>query len=245
MTRQNLCPNPALKNNATGYSGTSSPARLTGLTGLPRTTGAGPAGGGYVQSPNGACAPGDVMTVSFYVKNNTAFVQTGKTCFVSYTRSAGGDVFPESFTYTGGAVGAVSRASFTTAAAPALATNIYLVVDSLVAGFELTAFQYEKVGALDTYFDGDTAGAAWDGTDGNSTSTLGAVVPTAVFADFVLSWQVVNAVSRDFVLAWQVGDTVDVHPHPAVRVIANFAAPTARYVDEHRVTAYIEAGVTT
>lgn len=111
----------------------------------------------------------------------------------------------------------MTRFAFTTAAAPALATGIYLVVDSLVVGFELTAFQYEKVGALDTYFDGDTAGAAWDGADGNSTSTLGAVVV--------------------------------VHPHPSVRAVANLAVPTARclavpsarYVDEQRAVARLEA----
>jgi hypothetical protein len=38
---------------------------------------------------------------------------------------------------------------------------------------EITAVLFEKViGPPDTYFDGDTASATWDGTDGNSSSTL-------------------------------------------------------------------------
>lgn len=204
MTRQNLSPNPALKNNATGYTGTGSPARLTGLTGLPRTTGVGPTGGGYIQTPASTCAPSDIFTVSFYLKNNTGLSQTGKTCYVSYTRSAGGDVFPETFSFAAGAVGTVTRFSFTAAAAPALATGIYLVLDSLIAGFEFTAFLPEKVGALDTYFDGDTASASWDGTNGDSTSTL-ADASTTFTSDLDLRNSINGSFTSDLDLRLGVG----------------------------------------
>lgn len=174
--RHNLCPNPACKNDTTGWGGNSTFARTTSITGTPRSTGITWTGNGFSQPPTGVVAPGDVVTVSFYIKNNTGLTVTARTVFVAYTRSAGGDTFPESFTVTPGTTGSIVRGSFTCAAAPALATGIYLVIDQLNGtsgtGFDITAVLYEKVGALDTYFDGDSAGGSWDGADGNSASTL-------------------------------------------------------------------------
>lgn len=172
MTRRNLCPNPACKVNTTGYVSNGTFARVTDIpAGSPRSTGARMTSSGYLQSPAAACAPGDVFTVSFYQHNGSASFQFNHTVYVGYTRSSGGDVFPETFAVFLGDVDAVVRASFTTAAAPALATGIYVLWDSLVTGLAMTAVLLEKVGALDTYADGDTSGWAWDGTAGNSTST--------------------------------------------------------------------------
>jgi len=174
-TRRNLCPNPSCKNNATGWGGNSTMARGTGFTGTPRSTGISYTGNGYSQTPTGVCVPGDIFTVSFYIKNRTGFTYSARTVYVSYTRSSGGDTFPETFTVTPGVDGNVARGSFTTAAAPANATGIYLIIDSLNGtlgnGFEISAVMYEKVGSLGDYFDGDSIFAVWDGADGNSTST--------------------------------------------------------------------------
>ena len=182
VNRHNIIPNPACKNNLTGWAGTATYARSTTLTGMNRSTGIAITGGsGFVQTPTSAdpagipFAAGDVITVSFDIKNNTAAdIASGRQVFIAYTRSAGGDVFPESFnTAALGVVGHVQRASFTCAAAPALATGIYLIIDQLnTAGIEVTAVLYEKVNAVDTYFDGDTTNGSWDGADGNSVSTL-------------------------------------------------------------------------
>jgi len=173
VARRNLCPNPAAKNNATGWSGSGTPARATDFPGtLPRTTGVRATAGGFIQCPAAACAPGDIFTLSFYQHNGSAAFQFSRTAYVGYTRSAGGDVFPETWN-TGnlGDIGSTLRTSFTTAAAPALATGVYFLWDSLAVGLGITAALLEKVGAVNSYADGDTSGWTWDGANGNSTSS--------------------------------------------------------------------------
>lgn len=125
-----------------------------------------------MQTAVAACAPGDVHTLSFYQHNGSAAFQFSRTAYVSYTRSAGGDTFPQTWN-TGnlGDIGSVLRTSFTTDPAPALATGIYILWDSLAVGLGMTGVLIEQVGALDTYADGDTSGWAWDGADGNSSSS--------------------------------------------------------------------------
>lgn len=173
MARRNLCPNPAAKNNTTGYSGSATFARTTDFPtpACPRSTGVRATGAGYMQTPVAACAPGDVFTISFYGDNQSGSFDFGHTVYVAYTRSSGGDTFPENFVFGIGASGSSARASRVAAAAPALATGIYLLWDSLSNGYGMTGVLLEKVGALDTYADGDTASWAWDGTNGNSTSS--------------------------------------------------------------------------
>jgi hypothetical protein len=173
VARRNLCPNPAAKFNTTGYSGSATFARTTDFPtpACPRSTGVRATGAGYMQTPPAACAPGDVFAVSFYGDNQSAAFDFGHTVYVAYTRSAGGDTFPENFVFGIGDIGASARASRVAAAAPALATGVYLLWDSLSAGYGMTGVLLEKVGAVDTYADGDTVSWAWDGTDGNSTSS--------------------------------------------------------------------------
>jgi len=172
--RVNLCPNPAAKVNATGYAGSGTPARATDFpANCPRQTGVRATANGFIQSPAAPCAPGDVFTVSFYQHNGSAAFQFSRTVYIGYTRSTSGDTFPETFsTGTLGDIGAVVRTSFTTAAAPADATGIYVLWDSLVPGLGMTAVLLEKVSALDAYGDGDVPGWEWDGTAGNSSSTM-------------------------------------------------------------------------
>ena len=172
MARSNKCPNPAAKNNATGYSGTATPTRVTTLTGTPRATGVQATTSGYIQTPNAPCAAGDQFVVSLSTRNGTAGAVGTKTVYVSYTRSAGGDVFPETFTINVGATpGDIGNASFVTAAAPAGATGIYLIVDALASGVAVSGVMYEPGTTVGTYADGDTSGWAWDGADGNSSSS--------------------------------------------------------------------------
>lgn len=174
MARRNLCPNPAAKIDTTGWTGSATLARATDFPTpeCPRSTGVRATGSGFIQTPAAACAPGDVFTASFYQHNGSSAFQFARTVFIGYTRSAGGDAFPESYTTASlGDVGAVARTSFTTAAAPADATGVYVLWDALVAGLGLTAVLLEKVVSLGTYADGDTSGWAWDGADGLSTST--------------------------------------------------------------------------
>jgi len=177
-TRKNYCPNPSCKVDTTGWSGGgSSPAfsRATNISGQPRSTGILWTGNGFSQTPAGVCAAGDIFTVSFYLTNRTTFSVNSKIAYISYTRSSGGDTFPQTMSIPNTADGATSRASFTTSAAPSLATGIYLIIDAINgtggSGIWIGSVLFEKVGSLGAYFDGDSANAVWDGTDGKSTST--------------------------------------------------------------------------
>jgi len=197
MGRRNLCPNPAAKNNTTGYSGSATFARTTDFPtpACPRSTGVRATGSGFIQTPVAACAPGDVFSVSFYGDNQSGGFDFGHTVYVAYTRSAGGDAFPENFVFGIGASGSSARASRVAAAAPALATGIYLLYDSLSNGYGLTGVLLEKVGAVDTYADGDTASWTWDGTNGNSTSSE-VTLPSQGSAAFALDLAVATTGQR-------------------------------------------------
>lgn len=185
VARTNYCPNPSCKVNTTGWGGNSTFSRATTITPQPRSTGILFTGNGFSQTPNGACSSGDVFAVSFFITNNTSFSITGKTAYVSYTRSSGGDVFPETFSIPTMNVGETVRASFVTSAAPSLATNIYLIIDSINgssgSGILIGSVQYEKVGTVAPYFDGDTTSAIWTGTAGNSTSVYNAGATASLF----------------------------------------------------------------
>ena len=172
MGNVNLCVNPSAKNNATGWSGSGTPVRATDFPGgCPRSTGVRASTSGFVQTAVAACNPGDVFTLSFYQHNGSAAFQFSRTAYVGYTRSAGGDVFPETWnTGSLGEIGSVLRTNFTTAAAPALATGIYILWDSLAVGMGMTGVLLDPVATLNDYNDGDSSGWVWDGTDGNSSS---------------------------------------------------------------------------
>lgn len=174
MERHNLCPNPACGANITGWTGSATPVRATGITGMLVTTGANATASGDITTPTGTVAPGDIVTVSFQIKNNTAgTIASGSQVFIGYTRSAGGNTFPESFNTLGlGVAGHVQDVSFTCAAAPALATGIFLVMINLVADIQVSACMYEITGTPGAYFDGSFPSSTWDGAPHNSTSTF-------------------------------------------------------------------------
>ncbi len=118
MARRNLCPNPAAKNNATGWTGSAAPARVTGLTGFPSSTGTKSGGAGFMTSPTGACAPGDQIVVSLYQQSAT--VLGTKTIFAAFTLSAGPDDFSQTFTTN---LDTTVRRATATVTAPALVTS--------------------------------------------------------------------------------------------------------------------------
>lgn len=176
MARRNLCPNPSAKSAATGWSGSASPARTTGLSGFPRTTGVAAAGTGFIQSPTGACSPGDQIVVS--LNASAPSVLGSKTVYAAFTRSAGGDDFGQTFTITVDTT--VHRATFN-ATAPANATGVYLLLDGIVANTVMTAVMYEPGTVDGGYADGDSGGWVWDGTNGLSTSSesVGTDIPVS------------------------------------------------------------------
>jgi hypothetical protein len=173
--------NPAAGVDLTGWTGsTCSPARSTGVAGMPRTTGITSGGSGYFRPPTVACSPGQQFAVSFYMRNDSGVFQFAHTVYISYTTSGHGEVFPETFTTPNVDVGNVARASkvANVALVPADATGIFLIVDTMPAGVTLTAVLFEPVAAVDTYFDGSFPDCTWDGAVDLSSSTLDDTAPS-------------------------------------------------------------------
>lgn len=195
MTRRNLCPNPAAKNNATGWSGSAAPTRVTGLTGFPVTTGEKSTGAGFIQSPTGACGPGDQLVLSLY-QQSSSFLGS-KTVYAAFTRSAGGDDFSQTFTTS--LDGTVKRAT-ATVTAPANATGVYLLLDGIAADTVMTAVMYEPGTVDGGYADGDTSGWAWDGANGNSTSSETGL--TSVTGTLSAPWTIRGTVSQSLSTPW-------------------------------------------
>lgn len=170
-TRKNASPNPALKNNNTGWGGGSTPTRSTGLSGLPRTTGAHYSVNSYASLPAVAAGAGETWTLSCYFQNNTGTNLGSKVVY--FVCQKPGDDF--SITTSVALPVGTTRVSFTNVTLTGT-VGLYMLIDSfdatLGSGVEITGVLFEKVGALDSYFDGDTASATWDGTNGNSSSTL-------------------------------------------------------------------------
>jgi hypothetical protein len=171
-TRNNASPNPALKNNNTGWGGSSTPTRSTGLSGLPRTTGAHYSINGFASLPTATVGAGETWTLSCYFQNNTGTNLGTKTVY--FVCKKPGDDF--SITTSVALPTGITRVSITAVTLTGT-TGLYMLIDSfdasIGAGVEITAVLFEKVsGPPDTYFDGDTASATWDGADGNSPSTL-------------------------------------------------------------------------
>lgn len=191
-TRHNVCTNPSCTNNVTGWGGGSTPTRQTGLTGFPVTTGARYSSGTFMQTAAGAASPGLAYTVSMYVRPNGANA-SGGTLYLVFQRSSGGDDFSHTASLGTLNNGAVTRISLANVVAPANTTGIYLLVDGIglnlggAGNVDFTAVLAEQATAVDTWFDGDSAGATWDGTAGNSASTLSSGATVNASADLSAS----------------------------------------------------------
>ena len=174
-TRHNLCLNPALTSNATGWGGGSTPARAS-VTGFGRPFAAEyTTSGSYASTAataTGAVTVGLTYTLSAYVRPATFNVNSG-TLYVEWINGSGGGFgYPSSgFTLTANTVTQLSI----TATAPSGAVAVRLIIDGInfsINTSHVTMALLEEVATLGTYFDGDTSGATWDGTPGNSASTL-------------------------------------------------------------------------
>lgn len=170
---RNLCPNPALGADDTGWSSGAGPlTRVTDIVGLPVSTGIRYTYNSYVITPVMPVTPGTTYTASFYLANHTGFDSLSKTVYLAFT-SAGGDDFSQT-TVVSYPKDSITRGVIT-GVAPAGATGMYLVIDALNAtfgtGMDITAVRYEEGSVAGAYFDGNTPGATWDGTPENSSST--------------------------------------------------------------------------
>lgn len=175
--RRNLAPNPACKTTTTGNATnwTSTPAgyaRQTGVTGMDRTTGFGGTGAiDPITTPRFAAVAGQQYVASIQAKTGAS--NTFKILLNWYTGTASG-TFVSNTATTSFTVNGVARCEVGPFTAPVGAGGGYLriiEVDSTTATF--TAELVEQTSSTgNTYFDGDTTGASWEGTSGNSTSAL-------------------------------------------------------------------------
>lgn len=175
--RRNLAPNPALKVNTTGNATnwTSSPAgyaRQTGVSGMDRTTGFGGSGAiDIITNPRFEAVAGQQYVASIQVK--TGGSNTFKMLLNWYAGTASG-AFISGTTTTSFTVNGTQRCEIGPFTAPTGAGGGYLrIIELDSTTVTLTAVLVEQTSSTgNTYFDGDSTGATWEGTVGNSTSVI-------------------------------------------------------------------------
>lgn len=165
MARTNLCPNPGLANDATGWFGGGT--RVTGSTGMQRTT-AYQNAGIETTLPRGTVTAGLSYRFSAYIKG-TGGASSGNANINWYS----GGAYLASSPGQGWSVttGNVTRVESGAQVAPAGADQGLLNITGVDAQIQVTAVLYEQTTSLFEFFDGDSDGCSWTGTSGNSTST--------------------------------------------------------------------------
>jgi hypothetical protein len=165
MARTNLCPNPSLANDATGWFGGG--VRVTGSTGMSRAT-AFQNAGATTTLPRATVTAGLTYRFSAYVKGtgggSSGNVNINWYSGGAYLASAPG----QGWTVT---TGQVARIESGAQVAPAGADQALLNITGVDAQIQVTAVLYEQTSSLFEFFDGDSGGCSWTGTSGNSTST--------------------------------------------------------------------------
>lgn len=177
-TRHNTCINPAIANDVAGWAGGSTPV-LTAVTGFGRPNAARYSTGTFLTSASGAAVPAGTYTLSAYVRS-ASFAISGNV-YIEWLNGVGGVISDTAGTPYSAPLSTVTRVSIT-GVAPANTATCRLILDGVnfsVNVVDITMLLIEQVGVLDTYFDGATAGATWDGVAGSSASTLitGGFVP--------------------------------------------------------------------
>lgn len=174
MTRHNACPNPALANDATGWS-TDGTGGRTAVTGFSRPFGMQVTSAVFIQSARADVGAGQTWTLSCELRataSGTISVYVDR--FRSDNSSMGG-VGPTNLPASANVVTTLS----TTITTPADCAFIALtpVLPASTVTYAVTAVLIEQVASPDTYADGDSPGWEWDGTAGSSTSSESTAIP--------------------------------------------------------------------
>lgn len=187
--RHNLCVNPALSVDVSGWGGGSTPDRTdVSALGFGRTWAARYTSGTFLATAAtalGAITEGGTFTLSVYFRP-TSFAASG-TMYLEWINAGGGGFgYPDAgFT---GPPATVSRASMT-AVAPAGAVGVRIILDGInfsVSAMDATEVLLAPEPDLLDYFDGDSPNASWDGTAGLSASTLSDAAPVTGTSDVSL-----------------------------------------------------------
>lgn len=174
MTRHNACPNPALANDATGWSGDGTGGR-TAVTGFTRPWAMQVTSAVYIQSARSAVGPSETWTLSCEIRASAAGTIGVYVDRFRADSSPIGSVGPVNVPVGADTVTTLSATITTPADCAAIAITPVLPASTVT--YAVTAVMIEQVGALDTYADGDTPGWEWDGAAGSSTSSESTAVP--------------------------------------------------------------------
>lgn len=171
-TRHNTCLNPALANDSAEWGGGAAPTR-TAVGGFGRPFVARYTSGTFSGTARGAVVENEPVTLSMYMYLDTAAATVNGTYFIEWRDSGGGVLGYGSGDYSvpGQTVARMSA----TATAPAGAVTASLITEgfNFGGGFgDFTMVLIEAGAVLGDYFDGGSPSATWDGTPGNSASTL-------------------------------------------------------------------------
>lgn len=172
-TRHNLCPNPAVGVDVTGWAGGETPVRtdVTGQ-GFPRSWAARYSTATYSFGPVGAATPGLSYTVSAWVRPTNFTV--GGTLAILWADAGANEIGESTTPFPAAPTGAATRVSVS-GTAPASTVSLRLLhfgEDYAGNPCLFTGLLYEQAAALGSYFDGSSLGASWDGTPDLSPSTL-------------------------------------------------------------------------
>lgn len=253
--RRNLCPNPALGVDLTGWGGnpgnvTLSRAAVTGFD-RPYAAEASWTWGSYVASARASVSEGLSYAASGYMRHGAGIVVDVRAYIYWYDNT--GAVLGQSDTKTTGiAGGTVTRLSHV-ATAPAGAVSAALVLYNddfdqyqIYATVDVTQVLIEQTTVVDPYADGDTAGWQWDGTPGLSTSsettaTEVSVVPADVTVEALAASAVIaySAAPADVIAAAL--PTALVHPSPAEVVVEALSVTVAHHVETQPSDTAVEA----
>lgn len=174
LLRRNRCPNPCFKYNITNWSAIGGATR-TAVSGFARPFAyrkTGSTGSFAIYSARASAVPGEVWTSSLYIRSNVARTVAPD---LDYYNGSGTYISGQDGGFLNLVAGVVTRLSLagtTPANTAQIQMSIYWDATSTSDVMDVTMLMHEKVAALDSYFDGDTVDASWDGLDGNSTSTF-------------------------------------------------------------------------
>lgn len=174
FSRVNLAINPALGGGAPWlHNGPGWVGSAALHASMPRPTGIVNSGGGTaVFTGPAAVVPGRTYVGSVSVRG--VGVASAGACYLLWRDSAGVTVSTSGSTAYSVGSNATIRATTPAVVAPAGAAYCYVTLDSIDGPVQVTGVLVEQtVSTGGSYFDGDTAGASWAGTPGQSPSRIG------------------------------------------------------------------------
>lgn len=170
-TRRNTCVNPALGNDNETWGGNGTAPVRTTTPGFGRPNAARYTDGTFARTAYGTASPTLDYTLSAYVRTAT-FAFSG-TAYIEWQDASHGALSytPNAFSVSAAVVTRIS----VTGNAPTGTVYAALIVGTETFSIntcDVTQVLVEQSATLLDYFDGDSPSASWDGTAGNSPSTL-------------------------------------------------------------------------